>query len=109
MLDCIQKNKTAICVTQLDESLELESRQQLIPQNWEKITAILTILLLSPVLFCIKVGKGDGVAISEVIPLLKRLNLEINFASGTGVQLLKKSVLNELKRYLNFVTTVHME
>ena len=84
MLDCIQKNKTAICVTQLDESLELESRQQLIPQNWEKITAILTILLLSPVLFCIKVGKGDGVAISEVIPLLKRLNLEINFASGTA-------------------------
>ena len=105
MLDCVQKNKAAICVSQLDESLELESRQQLNPQDWEKITAILTIL--SPVLYCTKAGEGDGVAISEVIPLLKRLNLEINSASGTGVQLLKKSVLNELKRY--FVTTYGIE
>ena len=29
---------------QLEESLELESRQQLNPQDWKKITAILTIL-----------------------------------------------------------------
>ena len=99
MLDCVQKNKAAICVTQLDDSLELESRHQLNPEDWEKTTAnILTIL--SPVLFCTKAGKGDKVAISEVIPLL---NLEINSASGTGVQHLKKSVLNELKCY--FVTT----
>ena len=60
-------------------------------------------------MFCTKAGEGDRVAISEVIPLLKvkRLNLEINSISGTGVQLLKKSVLNELKRY--FVTTYGIE
>ena len=46
-------------------------------------------------------------AISEVMPLLKRLNLEINSTSGTGVQPQKKSVLNELKRY--FVTTYGIE
>ena len=43
-------------------------------------------------------------AISEVIPLLKRLNLEINSTSGTGVQPQKKSVLNELKRYFVTIT-----
>ena len=67
MLDCVQKNKGAISVTQLDESLELGARQQLNPQDWEKITAILTIL--KPILYCTKAAEGDGVAISEVIPL----------------------------------------
>ena len=57
-------------------------------------------------LFCTKAGEGDR-TISEVIPLLKRLNLEINSTSGTGVQPQKKSVLNELKRY--FVTTYGIE
>jgi hypothetical protein len=47
------------------------------------------------------------VALSEVIPLLKRLNLEINSTSGNGVQLLKKAVFNELKRY--FVATYGIE
>ena len=41
-LDCVQKNKGAISVSQLDESLGLGSRQQLNPDDWEKITAILT-------------------------------------------------------------------
>jgi hypothetical protein len=68
----------------LEKSLELESRQQLNPQDWEKITAILTIL---STLYCTKAGEGDRVAISEGIPLLKRLNLEINSTSRTGVQL----------------------
>ena len=54
-------------------------------------------------LFCTKAGEGDR-TISEFIPLLKRLNLEINSTSGTGVQLLKKSVLNELKRYFVTIT-----
>ena len=58
-------------------------------------------------LFCTKAGEGDRVAISEVMPLLKRLNLEINSTSGTGVQPQKKSVLNELKRY--FVITYGIE
>ena len=93
-----------ICVTQLEKSIELESRQQLNPQDWEKITAILTIL---STLYCIKAGEGDRATISEVITLLKRLNLEINSTSGTGVQLLKKSILNELNRY--FVTTYGIE
>jgi hypothetical protein len=83
----VQKNKGAISVTQLDESLEIGSRQQINPQDWEKITAILTIL--KPILYCAKAAEGDGVAISEVIPLLKRLNIEINSSDGTGVQLMK--------------------
>ena len=49
MLECVQKNKGAISVTQLDESLEVElgSRQQLNPDDWEKITALLTHVLNS--------------------------------------------------------------
>ena len=58
-------------------------------------------------LYCTKAGEGDRATISEVITLLKRLNLEINSTSGTGVQLLKKSILNELNRY--FVTTYGIE
>ena len=41
--------------------------------------------------------------ISEVIPLLKRLHIEIDGTDGTGVQLKKTSILSEIKRY--FVTT----
>jgi hypothetical protein len=47
------------------------------------------------------------VAISEVIPILKRLNIEINSKDGTGVQLMKKSILSEIKSYL--VTTYGVE
>ena len=79
---CMKKHK-AISVTQLHDSLELESRQQLNPQDWEKISAVLTIL--TPVLYCTKAAEGDNVAVSAAIPLLKRLNLEINCVSGTGV------------------------
>ena len=89
----------------MEKSLELESRQQLNPQDWDKITAILTVL--NPVSYCTKAGEGDRATISEVITLLKRLNLEINSTSGTGVQLLKKSILNELNRY--FVITYGIE
>ena len=58
-------------------------------------------------LYCTKAAEEDNVAVSEVIPLLKRLNLEINSVSGTGVQLLKKSILQEIKRY--FVTMYGVE
>ena len=47
-------------------------------------------------------------AISEVIPLLKRQHIEIiDGTDGTGVQLMKTSILSEIKRY--FVTTYGLE
>ena len=105
MLDCVKKNKAAITLTQQDEALELTSRQQLNPNDWDKISAVLSIL--TPLLYCTKAAEGDNVGVSEVIPLLKRLNLEINSAPGDGVQMLKKSVLVEIKHY--FVTKYAVE
>ena len=105
MLDCLQKHKSAVTITQQHDSLELIARQQLNPQDWEKVSAVLSIL--TPILYCTKAGEGDNVAVSEVIPLLKKLNMELESVPGTGVQTLKKAVLSEIKLY--FVTKYGVE
>lgn len=105
MLQCISSKKTPVTISQQEPELELSAGQQMSPGDWDLVVKILAIL--KPIYNTTKAAEYDDISIAEVIPLLKKLNYEIEAVSYTGIGTFKAEVLRHIKRY--FVTKYDIE
>lgn len=66
------------------------------PTDWELIPKVLAVL--GPLHKISKLAEGDSASISDVIPLTKRLTVEISSVPGSGIGTLKEKVLHHIER-----------
>ena len=99
MLESVSKSRERITVAQSDPELGLTANQQLSPTNWELLGKVLAVL--KPAFIATKEAEGDTCLISDVIPLVKKLHLEINAVDRAGIVTLKTSFVKNIERYFD--------
>ena len=99
MLESVNKSRERITVAQSDPELGLTANQQLSPTNWELLGKVLAVL--KPAFIATKEAEGDTCLISDVIPLVKKLHLEINAVDRAGIVTLKTSFVKNIERYFD--------
>lgn len=71
------------------------------PGNWELVEKVLSIL--KPIFLTTKSAEGDSVSISEVIPLIKKLQYDIISVTHNGIGTLKAEVLKQMKMLVDYI------
>ena len=66
------------------------------PSDWELADKVIAIL--KPIFLTTKAAESDETAVSEVIPLIKKLNYDIGAVTYTGIGTLRAEVIDQMKR-----------
>ena len=78
--------------------ISIPTKYKLLPSEWVLIPKVL--LLLKPINEATLMFEGDDSCISEVIPIIKRLKLQLNAINERGVTTLKNTILHNIDNYL---------
>ena len=81
-----------------DDVIKIPTRHQLIPRDWDLIPKV--IRLLEPLNTATLVFEGDDASLSDVIPVVKRMKMQLNSINAVGVSILKNSLLKHTDNYL---------
>ena len=75
MLQSLKKCNERVIIAQSDPGLDLPARAQLSPHDWDLLDKTLSIL--KPAFVCTKEAESENCSISDVIPLVKKLNFKL--------------------------------
>ena len=86
-------------IAQSDPGLDLPARAQLSPHDWDLLDKTLSIL--KPAFVCTKEAESENCSISDVIPLVKKLNFQVESVVVSGIGTFKSLIKLEMKKYFD--------
>lgn len=98
MFERAEQQKQAIKLAEDDEELSLTVSAKLTPNDWDLIPKV--IKLLKPLYTATLTAESDTSCVSDIIPLTKRIKIEIQRVTEIGIGTLKAQLLSEISRYL---------
>ena len=96
MLERAEQQKDALKLAEDDEELDLPVTAKLTPNDWSLIKAM---KLLKP-LYDATPAENESSCISDIIPLSKKMKIEVQRLNEIGCGTLKSELLKEMARYL---------
>jgi len=99
MFERAEQQKQAIKLAEDDEDLNLPVTAKLTPNDWSLIPKVIS--LLKPLYHATLAAESDSSCVSDIIPLTKRIKIEIQRVTETGIGTLKSHIISEIGRYLD--------
>ncbi|KAG0726537.1 Zinc finger BED domain-containing protein 4 [Chionoecetes opilio] len=98
MLERASQQKQAVKLAEDDPDLAIVAESKLTPNDWDLIPKV--IALLGPIYASSLSAESDTASVSDIIPLTKKMKIEIQRVSQSGIGTMKDALLNQIDRYL---------
>ncbi|KAG0710712.1 hypothetical protein GWK47_022254 [Chionoecetes opilio] len=96
MLERTSQQKQAIKLAEDDPDLAIVAESKLTPNDWDLIPKV--IALLGPIYASSLSAESDTASVSDIIPLTKKMKIEIQRVSQSGIGTMKDALLNQIDR-----------
>ena len=93
------QQKPAIKLAEDDESLQLQTQAKLTPNDWDLLPKV--IKLLKPIYEATLAAEKETSCISDIIPLAKKMKIQVERVTESGIGTMKSESLKQFARYLD--------
>jgi hypothetical protein len=99
MMERAVQQKPAIKLAEDDENLQLQTQAKLTPNDWDLLPKV--IKLLKPLYEATLAAEKETSCISDIIPLAKKIKIQVERVTESGIGTMKSELLKQLGRYLD--------